>query len=63
VSYLPEHDHSDGAPTRVDSDAVARELRRQLANVRARMEVHRETMRAAGLTRCGEPTLSKDDEP
>jgi hypothetical protein len=62
VSRPPEHDRGDSAPTLVDSDAIAHELRRQLANVRARMEAHRETMRAAGLTRCGERARSEDDE-
>jgi hypothetical protein len=34
----------------VDGDQVARELRLQLRAVKARMEAHRATMQAAGLT-------------
>jgi hypothetical protein len=34
----------------VDPDELVRELRRQISVVRSRMEEHRETMLAAGLT-------------
>jgi hypothetical protein len=34
----------------VDPDELVRELRRQISAVRSRMEDHRETMLAAGLT-------------
>ena len=37
-------------PEEVDAEALVRELRDQIAAVKAKVEVHRETMRAAGLT-------------
>jgi hypothetical protein len=62
VSNPPKHDHAAGAPTLVDCDAIAGELRRQIAYVRVRMEAHREIMRAAGLTSCGGPPRIEGDE-
>jgi hypothetical protein len=49
----PETPSWDGKP---DPDKAARELREALAKAKARMDEHRETMRAAGLT------TSKDAE-
>lgn len=39
----------DGA-SEIDPDELLKELRRQISDIRAQMQAHRETMLAAGLT-------------
>jgi len=42
-------------PSLADAEAILREMRRQIAAVKAQVEDHRETMRAAGLADTAPP--------
>jgi hypothetical protein len=52
TSVPPESQSWSDTP---DPEAVANELREQLAQAKARMQEHREQMHAAGLTKTHEP--------
>jgi hypothetical protein len=53
TSRIPPEPQSWEEPP--DAEAVARDLREQLARAKARMQEHREQMHAAGLTKTHEP--------
>jgi hypothetical protein len=53
MTRIPPESHSwDETP---DPEVAARDLREQLARAKARMQEHREQMRAAGLTKSLDP--------
>jgi hypothetical protein len=53
MSRVPPEPASWDAPK--DPETAARELREQLAHAKARMQEHRDQMRAAGLTTQNDP--------